>query len=234
MIESAAPPGSRGARSGSREAGIKYHPHTTATTTIGTFTRKIEPNQKCSSSHPLMTGPITPAIPVKMAKSAIAFARSDFGKTFTRMASVDGMMNAAAMPMIARHPTSSQIELDSAANAAPIMNATRPSCRAVLRPNRSLTAAAGKRSPAKTKEYAATTHWRAAVLAWRSRERVGTATLTFEFPPSTTSRLRPSTTSVHQRLAYSASWREVAAAEVAIRLTRHGVAERRLARLDRR
>ena len=68
---------------------------------IGTLTRNTEPYQKCPSSKPLPTGPIAPAAPVVAAQIAIALVRSSGGKTFTRIDSVDGMMNAAPTPMSA-------------------------------------------------------------------------------------------------------------------------------------
>ncbi len=49
-----------------------------------------------------MTGPIDPAMPVVVAQIAIALARSWGGNTFTRIDSVDGMMNAAPTPIAAR------------------------------------------------------------------------------------------------------------------------------------
>ena len=48
-------------------------PATSATTMIGTLTRKTEPNQKWPSRKPLATGPSAPAAPVTLAQIAIAF-----------------------------------------------------------------------------------------------------------------------------------------------------------------
>ena len=50
----------------------------------------------------MTTGPIEPATPVVVAQIAIALARSPGGNTFTRIDSVDGMMNAAPTPISAR------------------------------------------------------------------------------------------------------------------------------------
>ena len=47
----------------------------------------------------MITGPIEPATPVVVAQIAIALARSRGGNTFTRIDSVDGMMNAAPTPI---------------------------------------------------------------------------------------------------------------------------------------
>ena len=71
--------------------------------TIGTLTMKIEPHQKCSSRNPPATGPMATAMPATPAHSPIATARSRASvKTFVRIESVAGMMNAAPMPITAR------------------------------------------------------------------------------------------------------------------------------------
>ena len=49
VIDSTAPGTSTGGAEGSREVGTKSWPSTSATITTGTFTRKTEPHQKCSS-----------------------------------------------------------------------------------------------------------------------------------------------------------------------------------------
>ena len=69
---------------------------------IGRLTRNTEPHQKCSSSRPDATGPSAAPLPEMPAQMAIALARSRAGKTLVRIDSVDGMTNAAPMPMIAR------------------------------------------------------------------------------------------------------------------------------------
>ena len=82
---------------------------------IGTLTRKTDPYQKWPSSQPLATGPMAPAAPVTLAQMAMALVRSSGGNTLTRIDSVDGMMNAAPMPMTARQPMSCHIAFDVAA-----------------------------------------------------------------------------------------------------------------------
>ena len=69
---------------------------------IGRLMRKTEPHQKCSSRSPEVTGPIAAPAPEMPAQMAIALARSRPGKTLVRIDSVEGMMNAAPTPMIAR------------------------------------------------------------------------------------------------------------------------------------
>ena len=58
-IDNTAPPGST-SRAGPRDSGISRTAPMIASTAIGTFSRKIEPHQKCSSSTPPTTvGPAT-------------------------------------------------------------------------------------------------------------------------------------------------------------------------------
>src|SRR3954451_719778 len=152
-----------------------------------------------------MRGPIDPAIPVVVAQMAMAFARSPGGKTLTRIDSVDGMINAAPTPITARQ---AMIWLTSVARDARRLakkKVARPSCNAPLRPKRSPSAPVVKSKPAKTSEYAATTHWSCDSVAPSSRDSVGSATFNVEFPPKTMSRLRQRTARVHHRRAYACS-----------------------------
>ena len=82
---------------------------------------------------------------------AIAFARSRPGKTFVRMDSVEGMMNAAPMPMTARPAITCPDEPANAPISEPAANTTRPAWRAPLRPKRSPSAPAVNSRPAKTR-----------------------------------------------------------------------------------
>src|SRR6476659_8695956 len=115
MIERTAPIGSTSASSGSRDFGSRNHPAPSATAMIGTFTRNTDPYQNRDSNTPVETGPMAPAAPTTPAQMAIAFVRSSGGNTFTRIDSVDGMMNAAPNPIAARAAMSSPIECDDAA-----------------------------------------------------------------------------------------------------------------------
>src|SRR5579862_8490145 len=159
----------------------------------------MEPYQKWTSRNPLATGPIAPAAPVVAAQIAIARVRSWGGNTLTRIDSVDGMMNAAAAPMSARHAINSHIAVDADASDAPMRKPTSPSCSAPLRPKRSPSAPVENSRPANTSEYDATTHWSCDEVACRSRESTGMATLRLELPTKTMTRLRQSTASVHHR-----------------------------------
>ena len=69
---------------------------------MGTVTKKTDPHQNQRSSSPLDTTPKAPPAPANAAHTAIALGRSCGGNTDVNSESVDGMMRAAAMPMIAR------------------------------------------------------------------------------------------------------------------------------------
>ena len=102
MIDSTAPTGSSGDSVASFDFGTRTQPATSAAAMIGRLTRNTEPHQKCSSSRPDASGPSAAPLPEMPAQRAIALARSRAGNTLVRIDSVDGMTNAAPMPMIAR------------------------------------------------------------------------------------------------------------------------------------
>ena len=111
---------------------------TIATMTIGTFTRKIEPHQKCSSRNPPANGPIATPSPETPAQIAIARARSPASvNTFARIERVAGMMNAAPNPWMARVAINADGEWTSAQASEPPPNTTRPKMKHFLRPSRS-------------------------------------------------------------------------------------------------
>jgi hypothetical protein len=170
---------------------------------IGTLTRNTDPYQNRDSNSPVDTGPIAPAAPTTPAQMAIAFVRSWGGNTFTRIERVDGMMNAAPRPIVARAAMSSPIECDHAAKRHAHTYTTRPSCSAPFRPNRSPSAPAVNSIPAKTSEYAAITHCSCDSDACRSFDRVGIATFRLELPTKMMSRLRQSTARIHQRRSWT-------------------------------
>ena len=99
---------------------------------------KIEPQAKCSSSHPPSVGPIATPRPATADHMAMALARSaGTVKTFVRMDSVAGMIAAAPIPITTREAMSSPAELDMAASAEPSPKTTRPPARVRCRPMRS-------------------------------------------------------------------------------------------------
>ncbi len=116
---------------------------------IGRLMRNTEPHQKCSSSRPEVIGPMAAPLPAMPAQMAIALARSRTGKTLVRIDSVEGMTNAAPMPITARAAMSTPGLSAKAPRMEPAAKTTRPACKAPLRPKRSPSAAAVNRSPAK-------------------------------------------------------------------------------------
>ena len=138
------------------------------------------------------------------AHRAIALARSRTGNTFVRIDSVDGMTNAAPMPMIVRATMSISGLWGSAPSVDPAANTTSPACSAPLRPNRSPSAAAVNSRPAKIRPYASTIHCTSVLLAPRppnssGRCSVGSATLSTVLPMMTISSDVHSTASVFHR-----------------------------------
>ena len=93
------------------------------------------------------------------------------------------------------------ISVDAVASSAAKKKPTSPSWRAPFRPKRSPIAPAVNSRPANTNEYPATAHCSWEVVAWRSSDSVGIATVKLELPTVTITRLRQSTPKVHQRRA---------------------------------
>ena len=75
MADRIRPAKSMGGVAGSREVGMNSQPPMMATTAIGMLTRKIEPQEKCSSSQPPLIGPTATPTPTMAAHSPIALAR---------------------------------------------------------------------------------------------------------------------------------------------------------------
>jgi hypothetical protein len=109
------PPGGRGAR----DSGIVRIPTTTPAAMIGTFTRKIDPHQKWSSSRPPAIGPIaspaapnTTNVPIGPERSAGAYIEA-------MRASAGAVTPAAPRPMTARAAMSAPVPgLNAAATEA--------------------------------------------------------------------------------------------------------------------
>ena len=132
--------------------GIKSPPATSVTATIGTFTRKIDPYQKCSSSAPPTIGPKATAMPDVAPQIPSAFCRSDgSGKTLVRMARLAGKMKAAARPISARVAMSVPVESEKAAAAENRPKQTSPTCMVPLRPSRSPMPPPASSRPAKAR-----------------------------------------------------------------------------------
>ena len=74
-----------------------------ATTAIGTFTKKIAPQRKCSSNQPPLIGPTATPTPTMAAQSPIALARRTGSvKMLVISPRVVGKITAAPTPMAAR------------------------------------------------------------------------------------------------------------------------------------
>ena len=132
--------------------GTSAWPAPRVTTTMGTFTRKIEPYQKCSSNAPPTTGPKATAMPDVAPQMPSAFCRSDgSGKMLVRMARLAGKMKAAAAPIRARALISVPVECAAAAAAENRPKNTRPTCMVPLRPRRSPMPPPARRRPAKAR-----------------------------------------------------------------------------------
>jgi len=98
--------------------------------TIGTFTMKIEPHQKCSSRKPPVIGPRPIPSADTPAHTPIAFPRSaGLVKTFVMIDSVDGMMNAPPTPMSARVAISAFADGAKADSNEPMPKIASPTVR---------------------------------------------------------------------------------------------------------
>ena len=80
----------------------KYGVKAPATTAAIAVTTNSDPHQKCSSRKPEVTGPMAAPAPAIPAHTAIALGRSWAGNTEVSSDNVDGMMNAAPIPVTIR------------------------------------------------------------------------------------------------------------------------------------
>ena len=133
-MDSRAPATSTGRCSGLREVGTSRWPSTSASAASGTFTRKTDPHQKCSSSRPDPAGPRAAAPADTPAQVAIALPRSSVGNTLLMIDRVEGITKAAATPMTDRAAMTMPAESATTATAAPTRNSASPTCSAPLRP----------------------------------------------------------------------------------------------------
>ena len=123
-----------------------------ATAITGTLTRKTEPQKKCSSRKPPLTGPRATARPLVAAQMQMAIARCRASvNTFTRIASVAGKISAAPTPIAARQAISC-VGVDGRARPGSrwLRTPTMPSISVPLRPKRSPRLPAASSSPANT------------------------------------------------------------------------------------
>src|SRR3954447_15947447 len=100
--------------------------------TTGTLTRNTEPHQKWVSRKPPVTGPRPMPMADTPAQMPMALPRSaGLVKTLVRIDSVDGMMNAAPMPMSARVPMSIVADVANADATDPMPNTESPNASAL-------------------------------------------------------------------------------------------------------
>ena len=99
LAESTNPGMSSGGAAGSRDVGTTMTTARNPMATTGTLTRKTDPHQKCSSSHPPAVGPTAMPSPETPAQMPIARPSSSGGNTLVKIDRVDGMMRAAPRPM---------------------------------------------------------------------------------------------------------------------------------------
>ena len=100
---------------------------------------------------PPISGPIAAPAPANPAHTAMAFARSRRGNADCSRLSVDGMIKAAPMPMMARQAMRAVAWPMKALAADALAKITNPVSRAPLRPKRSPMAPAGSSRAAKTR-----------------------------------------------------------------------------------
>ena len=125
-----------------------------------------------------MIGPRANPTPLVPAQKPMARWRSASSrKTSVMMESVDGIMSAAPMPMLARAAISTDTDPENAAHADPQAKAISPAMNVRLRPTWSARLPNTSNKPPKTRAYASTIHCSSEDVAPRSRTSVGSATL---------------------------------------------------------
>lgn len=169
---------SSGTSPGRREVGTTIAAPMTATIVMGTFTRKIEPNQWFSRSTPPITGPTAMPKADTPAKIAMARARSSGGKITPRIDSAGGITSAAPKPVTTRPATTPGGVVDSAAMTHPRPKTTIPIWKTPLRPNRSASPPPSTTNPPRAMVNPSKIHWMSAVVAPSSAVKLGTATPT--------------------------------------------------------
>ena len=150
-IDSSAPARSGAAAAGFLESGTSGSAQAKPTAAIGTLIRKTDPHQKCASSRPPMIGPRAMPSPAGRGPEAdrpLPLVRSR--NMLVMIDSVEGMISAPPMPMLARAAISIPTEPEKAAQVEPAAKAARPARNVRLRPTRSATLPATSSSPANT------------------------------------------------------------------------------------
>src|ERR1700733_14016560 len=139
MLDRMSPGTSTFGAAGSRDVGTNRIPPTMAIAATGTFTKKIEPQEKCSSSQPPAIGPAATPTPTIAAQTPIALARRTGSvKMFVIRPRVVGKITAAPPPTGAGAAIKESAEFPCAATIDVIANAASPPLSQPRRPYRSL------------------------------------------------------------------------------------------------
>ena len=152
MLDRMSPGTSTFGAAGSREVGTNRIPPTMAIAATGTFTKKIEPQEKCSRSQPPAIGPAATPTPTIAAQTPIALARGTGSvKMFVIRPRVVGKITAAPTPIAARAAIKASAEFACAATTEVIANAASPPLSQPRRPYRSLRLPTDNNRPAITR-----------------------------------------------------------------------------------
>src|ERR1700684_2842197 len=152
MLDRMSPSISTFGAAGSRDVGTNRVPPTMAIAATGTFTKKIEPQEKRSSSQPPVIGPAATPTPTIAAQTPIALARHTGSvKMLVIRPRVVGKITAAPTPIAARAAIKAPAELACAATTDVIANAASPPLSQPRRPYRSLRLPTDNNRPAMTR-----------------------------------------------------------------------------------
>ena len=157
---------------------------------MGTLTQKTNRQPAASTNAPPTTGPIARLMPLTPPHTPIARARSRGSvNVFVMIDTATGlsiepptacnMRKAISHPRLGASPHNSELTVKM---ARPVWNMRR-------RPYRSAVAPESISSPASTRTYASTVHWRPDIDAPRSRPIEGSATLTIVLSSPTMNKL---------------------------------------------
>ena len=150
-MDSSAPAKSGRSAAGFFESGISGSAQAAPSTATGTLTRNTEPHQKWASSSPPTIGPSAMPSPLVPAHRPMARCRSAGSWNMSVMiASVEGIIMAPPIPMLARAAISMLTEPENAAQVEPAAKAIRPVRNTRLRPIRSARLPMTRSRPAKT------------------------------------------------------------------------------------
>ena len=150
-IDRPAPARSGALAAGFLESGTSQQAASRPAMAMGTLIRKTEPHQKRASRKPPMIGPRATPMPLVAPQRPIARWRSAGSRNMLLMIdSVDGIISAPPMPMLARAAIRVPTSPEKAAQAEPPAKTARPASSVFLRPIRSARLPAASSEPANT------------------------------------------------------------------------------------